>query len=92
MTREVSGSTTTISPEVGLTPESAWMFAPCVMTISDPSVHVLKIAVASRLSSSRRSQHESVAKRWLDVHGPEIHQFCRLNAAAPGRANDSREG
>src|SRR5215216_5350434 len=38
------------------------------------------------------SQHESVAKRRLDVHGPEIHQFCRLNAAAPGRADDSREG
>src|SRR5829696_590515 len=28
------------------------------------------------------SEHESVAKRWLDVDGPEIHQFCRLNAAA----------
>src|SRR5215203_1227227 len=38
------------------------------------------------------SEHESVAKRWLDVDGPEIHQFCRLNAAAPGRAKDSREG
>ena len=54
-TREVSGSTTTISPEVGLTPESAWMFAPCVTTISVPSVHVLKIAFASCLNSSRRS-------------------------------------
>src|SRR5829696_1431524 len=52
---EVSGSTTTISPKVGLTPESAWMFAPCVTTISVPSVHVFKIALASRLSSSRRS-------------------------------------
>jgi hypothetical protein len=90
---EVSGSTTTISPEVGLTPESAWMFAPCVTTISVPSVHVFKIAVASRLSSSRPiSQHESVAKSWLDVHGPKIHQFCRFNAAAPGRTNDCREG
>src|SRR5215204_6292547 len=31
MTRsgKVSGSTTSISPEVGLTPEGAWMFAPC---------------------------------------------------------------
>src|SRR5215203_5644202 len=38
------------------------------------------------------SQHESVAKRRLDVDGPEIHQFCRFNAAAPWRADDSREG
>jgi hypothetical protein len=57
MTRsgEVSGSTTTISAEVGLTPESAWMFAPCVTTIRVPSPHVFKIVVASCLSSSRRS-------------------------------------
>src|SRR5829696_8595665 len=42
-------------PEAGLTPESAWMFAPCVTTNSVPSLHVFNIAVASRLSSSRRS-------------------------------------
>src|SRR5215218_8776569 len=92
MTRAVSGSPTTISAEVGLTPERLDVcsvrhdhqcpMAPCVQD---------RGRVAPQLVPSI-SQHESVAKRRLDVDGPEIHQFCRFNAAAPWRADDSREG
>src|SRR5215204_3028076 len=58
-----------------------------------PSVQVLKIAVASCLSSSRRSLNtKALLNAGSMSTGPEMHQFCRLNAAAPGRADDSREG
>jgi hypothetical protein len=38
------------------------------------------------------SQDERVAERQFDVHGPNVHESRGLDAAAPGRADDSREG